>query len=86
MANNMIAFLLLESNDVYHAVQGTSLLSTTLLSPRNDRRDDLKGQGRYLYKQNSENNRQLLTLFSVRSLAKNTWINSNDVYIGRVNK
>jgi hypothetical protein len=71
--SNHYGFLMSESNDVFHSVQGTSLLSSTIYH----RSNRYKGLGEYLY---SQGMRRDLSFFSVRSLVKSTWINSNDVY------
>ncbi len=71
--SNHYGFLMSESNDVFHSVQGTSLLSSTIYH----RSNRYKGLGEYIYPQGI---RRDLSFFSVRSLVKSTWINSNDVY------
>jgi|LauGreDrversion4_2_1035121.scaffolds.fasta_scaffold70904_3 hypothetical protein len=70
----MKGFFMFESNDVFHSVQGTSLLSSTIYH----RSNRYKGLGEYIHPTSV---RDHICFFSVRSLVKSNWINSNDVYI-----
>lgn len=63
------------SNDVFTSVQQAYLISST--TPCHDRP---KGLGIYMYPNNI---RHCIALFCVRSIPKHSWINSNNVYIGR---
>lgn len=67
MNNHPIAFLFCGNNDIYHSVQNTCLLSHTLLSPREDKRCDLKGNGVFMYPEKLEHP---IALFCARSLVK----------------
>jgi hypothetical protein len=69
-----------ENNDIYHAKQYTSIFSTHIMQ-HNDNR--IKGKGVLVYENNIENLRRSLTLFTIRSLPKHTWINDNDRFLGR---
>ena len=82
MNNHPIAFFLCEANDVFHSSQGTCLLSYTILSPRDDKRGDIKGLGVFMYKDKLAH---ALALFCARSLVKSNWQNSNNVFIWRSN-
>ena len=68
-------FFMCECNDVFHSVQGTSLLSSTI----NHRSNSYKGLGEYMYPNNI---RHCIALYCVRSIPKHSWVNSNNVYIG----
>lgn len=71
------SFLALFGNDPMHN-QFTTLLSSTAFTPNRP-----KGPGTYIYEGNI---RMSISLFSVRSLVKSNWQNSNDVYKGRNKK
>ncbi len=81
--SSQIAFFLCEVNDICHARKGTSLLSSPLISPRDDRRGLLKGLGIFIYSESIDNIRKTMGLFSARCLPKHTWINDGDVYLGK---
>jgi hypothetical protein len=82
--SSQIAFFLCEVNDICHARQGNCLLSSPLISPRDDRRGLLKGQGIFIYSENIDNIRKTIGLFSARCLPKPTWINDSDVFLERM--
>ena len=69
-------FFTSKENNIFGSTQGVFLISST--SPNAGTRP--KGLGTYMYK---DNFRRSISLFSVRSLIKSDWINSNNVYIGR---
>jgi hypothetical protein len=78
---SQIAFFLCDANNIFHARQGTSLLSSPLIYPRDDRRGLLKGLGIFIYSENIDNIRKTIGLFSARCLPKPTWINDSDVFL-----
>jgi hypothetical protein len=65
-----------DSNDVLHSAQGVYMTSST--SPT--KQYATKGIGHYLY---VDNFRLAIALHSTRALVKSTWVNNNDVYIGK---
>jgi len=69
-------FLMFEGNDIFHSAHGTALLSTSI----HHRPNRYKGLGEYL---NTYNYRHSIAYFCSRSLCKNKWMYSNDVFIGR---
>ena len=75
MNNHHYGFFTSKANDLFNSVQGVVLLSLT----SDGGKDHLTGRGTYMY---LDNFRRSISLFSIRSLVKSTWINSNDVYIG----
>jgi len=77
--SNHYGFFNSESNDVMHSLQGSSLLPSTISNGTGSHYRP-KGHGTYMYK---DNYRLSIGLFCVRSLTKHTWINSNDVYLGK---
>jgi hypothetical protein len=83
MNNHPIAFFFCDSNNMFSAQQGSCLLSHTLMSPRDDKRGDIKGNGIFMYEEHIDNIRRSISLFCVRSLPKHTWVNSNNVFLSR---
>ena len=77
--SNHYGFFNSHSNDVMQSVQGAFLISNT--TPNAGTRP--KGFGTYIY---NNNIRHCIVLFCVRSIPKSTWINSNNVYMGREDK
>lgn len=76
--SNHFGFFSTFGNDPMHNYF-SSLMSTT--SPGHMNRGEMKGMGTYMY---ADNIRRSVSLFAIRSLVKSTWMNSNDVYIGKV--
>jgi hypothetical protein len=81
MTNKAMFSVYYEGNDIFHAQQYTSIFSTHTIQ-HNDNR--IKGKGVLIYENNIENLRRSISLFSIRSLAKHTWINDNDRFLGRL--
>jgi len=75
-----IAFFFCSNNNIFKAQQETCFLSLNYTSK--PKYQTYLG-GIFMYKEPLENIRRSIVLFSVRSLPKANWINSNDVYIGR---
>ena len=69
-----------ENNDIFHAKQYTSIFSTHTMQHKDNR---IKGKGVLIYENNIENLRRSIAMFSIRSLPKHTWVNSNNVFVGR---
>lgn len=87
MDNRHIAFLYCSNNDMFHAQQKTCLISSTTPTAKRNGVGDIKsGNGFYIYKTPTDSIRRSIALFCVRSLPKHTWINSNNVFIGRENE
>ena len=76
MKNEHYDFFTTLGNDPMHN-QFTTLLSSTSYGGDSHH---LMGRGTYIY---SKNIRHSFVLFSVRSMIKSNWINSNDAYIGK---
>jgi hypothetical protein len=70
-------FFTSKENNIFGSTQGVFLGSST--SAGHMSRGEMQGNGFYMYENNF---RRSVSLFSIRSLIKSTWINSNDVYIG----
>jgi len=82
MNHHPIAFFYCHCNDIYHAKQLTSLLPSAM-----------RGQvwkytsnGVFIHKTPPDNIRRSIALYCAKSLPINTWVNSNDVFIGRENE
>lgn len=74
-------FFLTHNNNLFHSTQGCGLFSTTsTCSYKQDGK--IKGMGVYIHDNNLKNT---IALFCTRTLIKNNWTNSNDVYMGMVN-
>lgn len=65
------------ANDLMHN-QHSFIGSST--SPGHMSRGEIKGNGLYITQKNIKH---IITLFSIRSLVKSTWCNSDNVYIGK---
>ena len=76
--SNHYGFFYSDSNSIFVSIQGVSLLPTTYYGGD---KHHIIGRGTYMYK---DNIRRSVSLFAIRSLVKATWMNSNDVYIGKV--
>jgi len=76
--SNHYGFFTSKENNITGSTQGAYMTSFT--SPGHMNRGEVQGNGLYMYKNNM---RRCITLYSVRSLIKSNWINSNDVYIGK---
>lgn len=72
----MIAFFYTDSNTIWTSTQGCSLLSSPALNYVKG-----KGSGLNIYPHSF---RTHLAFYQTRCLVKSKWINSNDVYIGKV--
>jgi len=83
MDNYPFCFIYWDTNSLYSAKQFTTFLSSTSSTQKRNGIGDIQGKGHYIY---CDNIRKSMTLFSIRSLPKHTWINSNNVFIGRENE
>jgi len=73
MDNHPIAFFYCSNNNMFEALQRTCLLSSQFAD----------GHGFYIYKTPCTSIRRSITLYSVRSFPKHTWINDNNRFLGR---
>lgn len=73
--SNHYGFFTTYANDLMHN-QHSFIGSST--SPGNMSRGNIKGNGLYITQKNT---RHCIALFSIRSLVKSTWCNSDNVYI-----
>ena len=77
--SNHHGFFTSDSNNVQCSVQGAYLMSSTSsCSYKHDGK--IKGLGTYMYK---DNIRHCIALYCVRTIPKHSWVNSNNVYMGR---
>ena len=76
--NNHYGFFNNNSNDMFASVQGVYLISSTSSWPKGA--GSFKGTGSYL---NQSNLRHCIALYCVRTIPKHSWVNSNNVYMGR---
>jgi hypothetical protein len=76
----MVFFFNCNANDIFHAVQGNNFLSST--SKGHLSRGEIKGMGYYISTDEIAVRRSI-TLYSVRSLVKSNWMNTDNVYIGK---
>jgi len=84
MKEHQFCFIYWDTNTIYSAKQFTSFLSSTSSTQKRNGKGDIQGKGHCLYYHNIDNIRRAVALFSIRSLPKHTWINSDNVFIGRV--
>lgn len=82
MNNHPIAFFFCGSNDMFSSQQNTCLLSSPFPSAK-PKQEIKSGNGFYIHKDHIDSIMRSITLFVTRSLPKHTWINSNNVFIGR---
>jgi len=82
MSNDKAIFsVYYENNDIFHAKQYTSIFSTHTMQHKDNR---IKGKGVLVYENNiAIDLRRSVAMFSIRSLPKANWINSNNVFIGK---
>ncbi len=74
----MIFFFNCNANNIFQSVQFTAFLSST----SNGHRGDIKGMGVYIPTDEIAIRRSI-TVYSVRSLVKSNWKNTDNVYIGK---
>jgi hypothetical protein len=80
MNDHPITFFYCSNNNIFKAQQETCFLSLNYTSQP---KYTTYSGGIFMYEDPLENIRRSIALFSVRSLPKSNWKNSNDVYIGR---
>jgi hypothetical protein len=73
----MLCYFNNNGNDIQHGVQDCHLLST-----RSCPRSGIGLMGQAGYYVEIANIKQTVSLFTVKTLIKSNWINSNDVYLG----
>jgi hypothetical protein len=76
----MIFFFNCNANNIFQAIQFTNFFSST--SAGHLSRGEIKGMGYYIPMDNIAMRRSI-ALYSVRSLVKSNWQNTDNVYIGR---
>lgn len=84
MNEHQIAFFYCSNNNIFHAQQSTCLLSSPYPSAK-PKQEIKSGNGFYIHKQPTDSIRRSICLFVTRGLPKPTWLNSNDVFLGREN-